>query len=184
MSTPGVRLKDDQNSWSIVFTILYALFFVFGLIILKRVNGELPTSISLFDLVLIILAAFRLTRLFVYDHIMQFFRDLFLDREEHVDERGAVMVERTAPLRGPRRTLHELLECAWCFGMWAGLLVPFFYFLTPYAWLVILILAVSGVATFLQLTINLIGWSAEYRKRKTQTTYGEDHPASGGHCGL
>lgn len=176
--------KNDQNAWSIIFTLLYALSFALGLIILKEVRGSLPTSISLFDLVLVILAAFRLTRLFVYDHITQFFRDFFLDTEEYVDARGAVMVRRLPPLRGPRRTVHELLECAWCFGMWAGLLVPFFYFLTPYAWLIILILAVSGVATFVQLWANLIGWKAEYKKQKTQAEYGKDGQITGGHCGL
>lgn len=136
--------------------------------LLMEVNGALPTEIPLFDLVLIVLAAFRLTRLFVYDHIMQFFRDLFLDKEEYVDERGAPQVRRFPPLKGPRRTLNDLLGCPWCFGMWSGLLVPLFYFLTPYAWFVILAMAISGLATMTMLLANLIGWSAEYKKRKTQ----------------
>lgn len=160
--------KNNQNKWSVVFSIIYVAIFVGGLLLLRSVNGELPNSIPFFDLVLIILAAFRLTRLFVYDHIMQFFRDFFLDREEYTDERGAVHIRRFPPLTGPRRTINDLLSCPWCFGMWAGLLVPLFYFLSPYAWFVILVFAISGVATFLMLLSNLIGWSAEYRKNSVR----------------
>jgi uncharacterized integral membrane protein len=165
------RTKNNQNKWSVVFSILYVLIFVLGVMVLKEVNGELPTSISIFDLILIILASFRLTRLFVYDHIMQFFRDWFLDKEYYKDERGACQVRRFPPIVGPRRTVNDLLGCPWCFGMWAGLLVPFFYFLTPIAWFFILVLAVSGVASLIQVTSNLVGWSAEYKKRKTKSKF-------------
>lgn len=165
--------KNNQNFWSVIFTLLYVAIFVAGMMLLMKVNGELPKSIPLFDLVLIILAAFRLTRLFVYDHIAQFFRDFFLDKEEYVNDRGAIMVRRYPPIKGPRRTINDLLGCPWCFGMWAGLLVPLFYFLTPYAWFVILALAISGVATFVQILSNLIGWNAEWRKEKTQEKYGK-----------
>lgn len=174
MSETEVQPKNDQNIWSIFFTLVYAAAFVWGLLLLKNVNGELPTSIPLFDLILIILAAFRLTRLFVYDHIARFVRDLFLDKEEYIGARGAVMVKRMDPISGPRRTINELLQCPWCFGMWAGLVVPFFYFLTPYAWFVILALAIAGVATFIQLLANMIGWNAEFTKRKVEDRYEED----------
>ena len=167
------KLKNNQNAWSVVFTLIYLSIFVAGLMLLKSVNGSLPSSIPLFDLILIILAAFRLTRLFVYDHIAQFFRDLFLDKEEYLNDRGAVMVRRFPPIKGPRRAINDLLGCPWCFGMWSGLLVPLFYFLTPYAWFVILALAISGVATAIMLLSNLIGWSAQYRKGKTQEKYGK-----------
>lgn len=167
--------KNSENFWNIIFTLLYIGTFVVGMMLLMKVNGELPKSIPLFDLILIALAAFRLTRLFVYDHITQFFRDLFLDTEEYVDERGAVVVRRLPPIKGPRRTINTLLGCPWCFGMWAGLLVPLFYFLTPYAWFVILALAVSGLGTALMLVFNWIGWSAEYRKKKAQAKFGEQH---------
>ncbi len=163
--------RNDQNKWSVVFSFLYLVIFLIGVMLLKKVNGDLPTSIPLFDLVIITLAAFRLTRLFVYDHIMQFFRDFFLDKEEYKDERGATQVRRFPPITGPRRTINDLLSCPWCFGMWAGLLIPFFYFLSPYAWFVILVFAISGVATLFQITANLIGWNAEYKKRKTKAKY-------------
>ena len=163
--------KSNQNKWGVVFTFIYLGIFIAGLMLLESVNGELPKSIPTFDLVIIILAAFRLTRLFVYDIVMQFFRDWFLDKEEFEDERGAIQVRRFPPIKGPRRTLNDLLGCPWCFGMWAGLLVPLFYFLTPYAWFVILVMAISGVATLLMLFANLIGWNAEYKKNKNNSKF-------------
>ena len=135
------------------------------------VHGELPTEIGLFDLFLIVFAAFRLVRLFVYDKIMQFFRDWFLDKEEFVDERGAIHYHRYPPIKGPRRTINDLINCPWCFGMWAGAIIPFFYFLTPWAWFPILALAISGVASLFTLLANLIGWSAEYKKREVMSKF-------------
>jgi hypothetical protein len=163
--------KHNQNVWSVVFSFLYIAIFIFGLVLLKSVNGSLPTSIPFFDVLLIALAAFRFTRLFVYDHVTQFIRDWFLDTEVYTDDRGAVHVRRFPPIVGPRRTLNDLMGCPWCFGMWAGLLLPLFYFLTPYAWFVILVMAISGVATLFMLLANMIGWNAEYKKRKTKAKF-------------
>jgi hypothetical protein len=68
------------------------------------------------------------------------------------------------PARGPRRTLADLLSCPWCFGMWAAGTVAFFYLLTPYAFFVVLMLAIGALGTLLQLLANMIGWKAEQLK--------------------
>ncbi len=129
--------------------------------------GRLPDSISLFDLALVSLAAFRLTRLFVYDKITQFVRDWFLvKRVEKAD--GELLIIRSPHRSGPLRTISELLGCPWCFGVWAALVVLFFYALTPLAWFPILLLAVAGVGSFLQILANMIGWRAERLKQKTE----------------
>ncbi len=46
--------------------------------------------------------------------------------------------------------------------------VAFFYMLTPYAYFPILILALAGVATFIQLFANMIGWKAEQLKQDVE----------------
>ena len=61
------------------------------------------------------------------------------------------------PKTGPRRTVADLMDCPWCFGMWAAASITFFYLITPYAVFPVVLLALSGVATFLQLLSNLIG---------------------------
>lgn len=161
-------MKDDQNFWN----ILYSLFFlVVGYALLRILyvqNGALPTTISLFDLSLLVLATFRLTRLFVYDKIMRFLRDMFQHSNETYTQEGVTYFDKTERTNGPLRTAYELLICPWCFSVWAALLVTFFYYLTPLAWLPILILAISGLATAVQLTANMIGWTAENKKLEAQ----------------
>ena len=159
--------RDDQGLWNFFFTAFFAaLFLVCGYILYEQ--GRLPIGIELFDFFLIIFATFRLTRLFVYDKITQFVRDWFLNKAVSVGDAGEMVIMRAKPVSGPRRTIHELLACPWCFGMWAGLMVAFFYFLTPFSWFVILVLAISGAGTLLQLFSNMIGWKAENLKQNTE----------------
>lgn len=149
--------------------MMYSLFFIVVAVSmtwsLYVTNGHLPTSIPLFDLVLLVLATLRLTRLFVYDKITHFLRDMFQHVEEEYTEEDVtyfVKVERTG---GPLRTAYELLICPWCFAIWAALFVTYAYFLrTQLFWFPILILAVSGAASPLQTFVNMIGWTAENRK--------------------
>jgi hypothetical protein len=72
------------------------------------------------------------------------------------------------PKTGPRRTLADLLSCPWCFGVWATACVTFFYLITPYAVFPVVLLALSAVATFLQLLSNLVGHKAEQLKNENE----------------
>lgn len=155
---------DDQNFWNFVYSLFFAGTFLVLMWVLYRVHGELPRSIALFDALLIVLATFRLIRLFVYDKITRFVRDWFVEYKEAYSDQGVTYLERHQPGRGPLQTASDLLACPWCFGVWAGLVVSFFYFLTPLAWFPIFVLAVSSLGTFLQLVANTVGWAAENGK--------------------
>lgn len=160
-------MRDDQGWWYFLFAVFFvgaALFLMYILFSLHR----LPTGVSLFDITLIILATFRFTRLFVYDKITQFIRDWFLRKEVVLSENGAPVIIRGKLVSGPGRTVYELISCPWCFGLWAALLVSFFFFLTELAYFPILILAIAGVASFLQLLSNLTGWRAELYKKEVE----------------
>jgi hypothetical protein len=153
----------DQYFWNFVFAVFFFVLVVLGAIIL---NGEtrIPfNELSLTDYVLMTLATWRLIRLFVHDAITKFFREQFWD---------VVKVGKTVTLEkpkfGPRRTLADLLSCPWCFGVWAAAMVIFFYLLTPYAIYPIMLLALSAVATFLQLLSNLVGHKAEQLKNQNE----------------
>lgn len=165
--------NDEQNIWNILFSVLFlaAAFFAYAWLVAER---GVPTYIPVWDAVLLALATFRLTRLFVYDHITQFVRDLFLD--VHTGESGTLVREK--PATGPRRTVAALLGCPWCFGVWAAFVVAYFYYLTPYAWFFLFALALAGVGTLIQILANLIGWSAEFKKRTV-----EGPGANGQHSG-
>lgn len=153
----------DQYFWNFVFVLFFSLLVVMGTIILETESRLVLTDLTFTDFALMTLATWRLTRLFVYDAITKFFREQFFD---------VVKVGRgydlEKPKFGPRRTLADLLTCPWCFGTWAAAMVIFFYLLTPYALYPVLILAISAVATFLQLTSNLVGHKAEQLKNNNE----------------
>ena len=164
---PSRRQKEDQNTWNFVFSAFFIAVLVAAIWAIREINGEFPASISLFDFVLLSLAAFRVTRLVVYDKIARWFRELFADTREF-SENGIIFVEVKPYGTGIRHTVHDLLQCPWCIGVWSALIVTFFYFVYPWAWFVILFLAIAGVSSLLQVTANLIGWRAENIKRTTE----------------
>lgn len=146
----------DQYLWNIIFTIFFLGLVYLAVVTLEEGAYRPYHWLTLADYVLITLASLRLTRLVVYDKITAFFRDQFYN----LSEQGTLM----KPEKGPRRTLADLLGCVWCFGMWATATVAFFYLLTPYAFFPVLILALSGAVSSLQIFVNLIGWKAEQAK--------------------
>jgi len=153
----------DQYFWNFVFTVFFVILVVMGAIILET-EARIPLiDLELVDYVLITLASWRLTRLFVYDAVTKFFREQFWD----VKKVGkGYRLEK--PKTGPRRTLADLLDCPWCFGVWASATVIFFYLITPYAVFPVVLLALSGVATFLQLLSNMVGNRAEQLKDQNE----------------
>jgi hypothetical protein len=153
----------DQYFWNFVFMVFFLILVVMGAIILETESRIRLTELALTDYVLVSLASWRLTRLFVYDAITKFFREQFWD---------VVKVGKTFTLEkpkvGPRRTLADLLSCPWCFGVWASSTVVFFYLLTPYAVFPVIILAVGSLASFLQILSNLVGHKAEQIKNENE----------------
>lgn len=146
----------DQYFWNIVFSIFFVALLIMAAIILET-EARIPYSeLTFVDYTLLALATWRLIRLFTKDSITRFIREQFWD---------VVKVGRghrlEKPKTGPRRTLADLLGCPWCFGMWAATMVVFFYLITPLAVLPVMVLALSAVATFLQLLASLVGGVAE-----------------------
>ena len=130
---------SDQDFWNIVFMIIFVLLaFYISYKIIER-NPNLITEIRVFEFLIISVATFRFIRLLTYDKIMIFLRDFF-NKE-----------------RGIRRTIHELLICPWCTGIWAALFVITIYFLVPLGNIFILIIAIAGVGSFIQSLANMMG---------------------------
>jgi hypothetical protein len=126
--------RKQNFGWHFFSMVVYVAVVASSAFILDSL-GRLPSEISGFDFFVLILATFRLTRLFVYDSVTDFIRDFF---------------------RRNSRTVTELLSCPWCTGIWMALLVGFFYFLTPLAWYPIFLVALAGAGTFIQFTMNRI----------------------------
>ncbi|MBP6924320.1 MAG: DUF1360 domain-containing protein [Candidatus Pacebacteria bacterium] len=153
----------DQYFWNFVFAVFFLILVVMGAIILDGEARIRLDELTLTDYVLVTLASWRLTRLFVYDVITKFFREQFWDV---VKVGKGLKLEK--PKFGPRRTVADLLSCVWCFGMWASATVIFFYLLTPYAIFPVMLLSVGAVASFLQIIANLVGHKAELLKNQTE----------------
>lgn len=153
----------NQYFWNIIFTLFFLCLAWIATAILES-EAYIPYgSLTTVDFMLITLASMRVIRLVVHDKITAFFREQFYDV---LERDGKVLLVK--PEKGARRTLADLLTCPWCFGVWATAMVAFFYLLTPYAYFPVLFLALSSVATFLQLLANLVGWKAEQAKHEVE----------------
>ncbi len=149
--------RENQDFINFIISSVAYISLVIILISILNSKGTLPNRISVFDFVLILFATLRLTELFVYDKVMQFFRDI----EE-------IEIKKTPTKYGLRRTVHDLLGCPWCTSIWTATIITFLYFLIPEIWILILILAVSGGATMIQLATNMIGWTSEKTEQEVE----------------
>lgn len=154
---------SDQYLWSFVFSMFFLMLVVMGAIILETESYKTWTDFTTIDYLIVTLATWRLTRLFVYDAITRFVREQFLDVKK--SGRGYKL---ETPKKGPRRMMAELFACPWCTSVWVGAFVLFVYLLTPYAVFPLAILALSGVASFLQVLTNWLGHSAERAKKQSE----------------
>lgn len=161
---PTLRPKENVNAWNVFFSIVFALLLFVSLVFVGGQFHGFPRYVPFLDIVLMVLATQRLTRLLVYDKITRWFRELFVYKRELIAEDGSRWIELIPFGRGVRHTIHDLLSCPWCIGVWAALVVVFAYFMFPWAWYVIFMLAVAGAASFVQIVINAIGWRAEELK--------------------
>lgn len=167
MPIPTYREPEDQNLWNLLFSVFFLGVLIAVLYSIWKVRGGFPTSAPVLDIVLMMFATFRVTRLVVYDKITRWFRELFVDKQ-HIEREGSVQVELRPFGKGIRHTIHDLLQCPWCIGIWSGLIVASFYFLFSWGWILILFLALSGAGSLVQILSNLIGWYAEDRKYEAQ----------------
>ncbi|MFC3884427.1 DUF1360 domain-containing protein [Bacillus songklensis] len=104
-----------------------------------------------FELILFVLATFRLTRLIVFDKITLFLRKPFHEVVEETQEDGSVVTYLNVRGTGIRKWIGELLSCYWCTGMWCAIFLYLGFVYIPHLTLpVVTILAIAGVAGILE----------------------------------
>jgi hypothetical protein len=130
---------NRQNFWHVFFGILY-LGLVFGVIWFLGSKERLTKNIPLFDFFLLSFATFRLIRLFVYDSITEGIREYLGNFSS-----------------GPGKEISMLINCPWCTGIWMAFIIFSLYFSNPLFWYLIMILALAGIGSYLQIIINRIG---------------------------
>lgn len=149
------RKHQAWNFWS-VFVFLSALGLVGYLLRLKEVDIE---ELTFKEALVFILATFRMTRILVFEKIFKHFRDA-LKRRENMYVIG---------------TIHAMITCPWCAGVWATLVIIVLYYLVPFGILLVYVLALAGLASMLILVSNLLHMYTERRQRIHQKEKYPDH---------
>ncbi len=140
MATADDTLRE-QHFWSTVALLAYAAMLAVCLAIVAA-YGDLEISrLGFFDLAVMGLGSFRLVHLLTFDKIFDMVRTAFMDQE------GGRLKSAE---RGWRRLACEFMQCIWCTGMWSGLMAVTIYCLGPWGRLIILVLAVAGLGSLLQ----------------------------------
>ncbi len=138
-----------QHFWN--FT---SIFFYFGLIILvgtiMHANGFTITEITTRDLIILILASYRLTRIVVFEKIFKFARDFIRNYNRYYFF----------------STIQFVITCPWCAGVWMALIAIVFFYLIPYGDLLIYALAIAGLASFIVQASNLMGLHLEEKQEE------------------
>jgi hypothetical protein len=111
-------------------------------------------EISWFDFIVVILAAFRITHLLVFDGIAEFIRKPFIGEVEKEDFDGNKEMVIEAKGTGIRHFIGSLLSCYWCTGFWVSVATVLVFFYIPILYPVLLIFAVAGAASFIESHID------------------------------
>ena len=144
--------KDNQHFWNIVFSLIFLTLIAYAVSLGRADEVRAFVRISPFHFIIIILATFRLTRLFVADHITEWLRDLSMKnvivKDSHT---GTDYVRCEKPSKGVRRLISDLFGCPWCMGVWMAFVSLVLYYVAmaedlPFAWIVLLIFAIAGAA--------------------------------------
>lgn len=138
----NAEIRDDQHFWSAIALVVYALLFVLAAMVVLRSGNVDPAALTFLDLTLLGFAAFRFVHLLTFDKIFDMVRSAFMDRD------GARLKKAE---RGWRRLMCEFMQCIWCTGMWSGLIVVTIYFLGPWGRFAVVVLAIAGLGSLLQL---------------------------------
>ena len=100
------------------------------------------------EFVLLILAAFRLTRLVVFDKITNFIRRPFHYEIEEIDSDGNTINYIEIKGNGLQYWIGDLLSCYWCTGIWCTAILLGFTVIWPTGSdVLITLLAVAGAAS-------------------------------------
>lgn len=151
MSETMVDTSENSNIQSKTWNFWAAIFFIVclvGLGFALDCKGISTEDFTFGNITLMVLATYRLTRILVFDKIFKLFRDFFRSRQ-----RLYLFF-----------VIKEIITCPWCAGVWVSLIIILFYFLVPFGQLFIIVLAISGVASFIVILVNYVGLSTEEKQ--------------------
>lgn len=107
-------------------------------------------DLSWFDLLILILASFRITHLMVFDKITMFIRKPFITVIYDEDDSGNIEESIHPKGSGLRYFIGSLLSCYWCCGVWVSFAVVAVYFYIPISYPLLIVFAVAGAAAIIE----------------------------------
>ena len=149
------RKHQAWNFWS-AFVFLGAVVLVGYLLKQKGVDIK---ELTFKEALLIVLASTRMTRILVFEKILKHFRDA-LKKRQNLYVIG---------------TIHSMVTCPWCAGVWVTLFIIVVYFVVPYGTVLVYVLALAGLATVVILLSNLLHMYTERKQRKHHQDKFPDH---------
>ncbi len=147
------RKHQAWNFWS-AFVFLGAAVLLGYLLKQKGVDIK---ELTFKEALLIVLASTRMTRILVFEKILKHFRDA-LKKRQNLYVIG---------------TIHSMVTCPWCAGVWVTLFIIVVYFVVPYGTVLVYVLALAGLATVVILLSNLLHM---YTERKQRTHHQDQFP--------
>ena len=151
MANSSEAPNEQQKTWNFLATLFYIACLV-GLAYLFRLNGITKEDFRLGDIALLSVATYRFTRILVFDKIFKFFRDFLKSREKLY----------------VFYVIREIITCPWCAGVWVALIMTALYYLVPFGDIFTILLTISGIASFLVVSVNYLGLSTEEKQQKVK----------------
>ena len=148
----AATIREEQRIWNGVALAVFVVLCALSVWLIKLYGEFDPASLGFYDLVLVGLAVFRAIHLLTYDKIFEMVRTAFMD------VKGARL---KIAERGWRRLVCEFLQCIWCTGMWSAVIVATVYFLGPWGKFAVLVMAVAGLGSLLQLLAKALAAQAD-----------------------
>lgn len=163
------KMEEGIKNWNMLFTVLFALLIAVFLVTFEKRDWYFFQNIGISEITILSLAIARIIRLLCYDNITLFLREAFLDVKTVKQVEGGIeQYERIPSENTLKRTAAKLLHCPWCIGVWVSLFSFWLYRDFPVLYFVFLVLALSQLASMIQMFASTLGWSAEYKKIRTQ----------------
>ncbi|MGM7636165.1 DUF1360 domain-containing protein [Bacillus sp. Hm123] len=114
-------------------------------------------DMTVLEMLIFILASFRLTRLMVFDEITELLRRPFFVEVMEKTGNGELETFIVPKEKGVVGFLGRLLSCYWCTGVWVAAFWVLFYFCFPLiAEPLLLIFAIAGGAALVETVVQYL----------------------------
>ncbi|OCA83088.1 hypothetical protein A8F94_18305 [Bacillus sp. FJAT-27225] len=138
---------------------------------------DIVENLSWLELIILILASYRLTHLIVFDKITEFIRKPFMKKKRINTAHGSEVKSV------PKNMFGYLLNCYWCAGVWSAILFGGLYILFPnFALIVAFIFAIAGgqsiIETFVGVNIKKVAYysALEHEKKDAPAAPPKENP--------